>query len=117
MQKIIYSTISTEKLYSKWIQFCCAFFVEKIKKQGGKEMNKRKMTSIALAAAVAISTVQLAYPANVFAHEQEVNKTVNEVKIVEKKENNDSGIRENKVIATGYCGCLLYTSDAADDLS
>ena len=67
-------------------------------------MNKRKMTSITLAVAVAISTVQLAYPANVFAHEQEVNKTVNEVKIVEKKENNDSGIRENKVIATGYCG-------------
>ena len=33
-------------------------------------MNKRKTTSIALAAAVAISTVQLAYPANVFAQEQ-----------------------------------------------
>lgn len=33
-------------------------------------MNKRKMTSIALVAAVAISTVQLAYPANVFANEQ-----------------------------------------------
>ena len=36
-------------------------------------MNKRKTTSIALAAAVAISTVQLAYPANVFAHENSSN--------------------------------------------
>ena len=32
-------------------------------------MNKRKMTSIALGATVAISTVQLAYSANVFANE------------------------------------------------
>ena len=39
-------------------------------------MNKRKTTSIALVAAVAISTVQLAYPADVFAHEnvKEVSK-------------------------------------------
>ena len=42
-------------------------------------MNKRKTTSIALVAAVAISTVQLAYPADVFAHEQ-----VNETSISEK---------------------------------
>ena len=40
-------------------------------------MNKRKTTSIALAAAVAISTVQLAYPANVFANEQITNITTN----------------------------------------
>ena len=47
-------------------------------------MNKRKMTSIALVAAVAISTVQLAYPADVFAHEQ-VNKTrIENVREVEK---------------------------------
>ena len=39
-------------------------------------MNKRKTTSIALAAAVAISTVQLAYPANVFANEQVSNKSI-----------------------------------------
>ena len=47
-------------------------------------MNKRKMTSIALVAAVAISTVQLAYPADVFAHEQ-VNETrIENVREVEK---------------------------------
>jgi len=39
-------------------------------------MNKRKTTSIALAAAVAISTVQLAYPANVFAQEQSSNISI-----------------------------------------
>ena len=42
-------------------------------------MNKRKMTSIALVAAVAISTVQLAYPADVFAHENISNVSNNEV--------------------------------------
>ena len=45
-------------------------------------MNKRKMTSIALVAAVAISTVQLAYPADVFAHEQ-VNNNISIKKEVE----------------------------------
>ena len=49
-------------------------------------MNKRKMTSIALVAAVAISTVQLAYPADVFAHEQ-VNET--RIENVRAVENND----------------------------
>ena len=67
-------------------------------------MNKRKMTSIALVAAVAISTVQLAYPADVFAHEQ-VNETrienVREVKkssfLVKKNSNNISISSESEL--------------------
>ncbi|WP_414697322.1 cell wall-binding repeat-containing protein [Peptacetobacter sp. AB845] len=52
-------------------------------------MNKRKMTSIALVAAVAISTVQLAYPTNVFAHEQ-VNET--RIENVREVENNTNEV-------------------------
>ena len=55
-------------------------------------MNKRKMTSIALVAAVAIYTVQLAYPADVFAHEQ-VNET--RIENVREVENNTNELSRN----------------------
>ena len=53
-------------------------------------MNKRKMTSIALVAAVAISTVQLAYPADVFAHEN-LNVIENDEMVPTTSNNNLSG--------------------------
>ena len=53
-------------------------------------MNKRKTTSIALAAAVAISTVQLAYPADVFAHEN-LNVIENDERVPATSNNNLSG--------------------------
>ena len=53
-------------------------------------MNKRKMTSIALVAAVAISTVQLAYPADVFAHEN-LNVIENDESVPATSNNNLSG--------------------------
>ena len=59
-------------------------------------MNKRKMTSIALVAAVAISTVQLAYPADVFAHEN-VNKIKNNNTSIEYMEAREGNISSEKL--------------------